>query len=120
MLLLRLNLCLAQLHLLDSLLSLRQILSQGVNALAQLRIVILLVPILLLHLLLLLDHLLRLCLVLVQLGLEIAKLVLQLECEILLSLELLAENLLGCVATDAYPCICIAFVGSVRSGSAGG
>ena len=120
MLLLRLDLCLAEFHLLDSLLSLRQILSQGVNALAQLRIVILLVPILLLHLLLLLNHLFRLRLVLVQLGLEIAKLVLQLECEILLSLELLAENLLGCVATDAHPRIRVTFVGCVRSGSAGG
>lgn len=79
---------------------------------------ILLVAILLLHPLLLLNHLLRLCLILVQLGLKIAKLVLQLEREILFGFELLAENLLSCVATDAHPRFCVAFVGSVFSGSA--
>ena len=67
MLLFSLSLGLAQLHLLDGLLTLRQLFVERLYPLAHLSVVVLLIAELLMRLLFLLDELLHLCLILIQL-----------------------------------------------------
>ena len=112
-LLLRLDFGLAQLDHLDSLLAQLHLLIQCLVALAQLKTVILLLSELLLQFILLLDDLLHLRLILIQLGFEFAHFILQLHRLLLLSFELLAEDLLCCVATDPHTRVRLAFISRV-------